>query len=236
MASKYDKMENIEIIPKKNGKICESNNNIIYILGLIIKRTSSETTLSSQNNKDIDEIKIIKNKTYLKLLNSANSFNYYLSSKNLIIKNIFTKLLDIYNKDKKHQLLNKEISYGSKEKNNYEKSIKQNEIKKAKNTNNFKKNISKNKKSKDNNILKNKKGKVICKNKENNNEFYGQNYNIKSIMRENPPILPDLFSKVFNLSQKDTLFKDNESFGILNKDSIPNIFYNHFIISENIKG
>ena len=180
------KLENIQIIPKKNGKICESNNNIIYIIGLIIKRTSSETTLSSQNNKDIDEIKIIKNKTYLKLFKTSNSFNYYLSSKNLIIENIFNKLLDIYNKDKIHKLLNKEISFSSKEKNNYDKNIQKNDIikEKSKKSYNYKKTISKNKKDKDNNALKNRRGKANYKNKEINNELYRQNYNVKSIMRE----------------------------------------------------
>ena len=46
-----------------------------------------------------------------------------------MIKKIFNELLDIYNNNKKHQLLNKEVSFSSKEKNNIEKNVKKKEIK-----------------------------------------------------------------------------------------------------------
>ena len=237
MAIKCGKTEKIQITKNKITKICLSNNNIISSLGLIIKHNSSETTLSSLNNRDNDELIIKKTITNFKLLKKVNSFHCYLSANNLIITNFFKELLfNRFNKEKKDKLLKNEIPFNSNEKKiNYRKSIKKNEIEeKNNNSQKYNKTISKYKKCiKDNNELKSKREKISNK-KKNNDELYGYNYNINS-MNESAPRLPELFSKVYNLSQKKILFKDNDSFGILNKDNIPNVFYNHLINCENNK-
>ena len=81
------------------------------------------------------------------------------------------------------------------------------------------------------NINKNKLNKNI-KNKEKN-DFYTQNKDI-SCMKEIAPKLSELMNHEFNLRNKNILDnKSNETFGQLNKDTIPIIFYNHLMITEN---
>ena len=54
-------------------------------------------------------------------------------------------------------------------------------------------------------------------------------------MRESATKSPELFSHFFDFVNNNTLLKENEVFGKLNRDKIPNIFYNHLLISENNK-
>ena len=68
-------------------------------------------------------------------------------------------------------------------------------------------------------------------NKKKNIEIYGQTYDIK-IMRETPPKSPELFFHLFTLKNKKQLLKENDTFGIIKKDKMPNIFYNHFLFCE----
>lgn len=53
-------------------------------------------------------------------------------------------------------------------------------------------------------------------------------------MREKPPIKPELFSHLYIFNNKKTLCKENENFLIKQKGRIPNVFYNHFLINNNI--
>ena len=68
-------------------------------------------------------------------------------------------------------------------------------------------------------------------NNNKNIEIYGQAYDLK-IMRESPPKSPELFFHLYTLKNKTKFFKENDSFGIIKNDKIPNIFYNHFLFTE----
>jgi hypothetical protein len=65
-------------------------------------------------------------------------------------------------------------------------------------------------------------------------DLYGQINDIKCL-KEYPPKKPDLYNHVYNLENKLKLFKENEEFGILNKDIVPITFYNHLMIYVNNK-
>ena len=65
------------------------------------------------------------------------------------------------------------------------------------------------------------------------NEIMPQNKDI-SCMKEFAPKIPELMNHEFNLRNKNILDnKSNETFGELNKGTIPIIFYNHVMITEN---
>ena len=67
------------------------------------------------------------------------------------------------------------------------------------------------------------------------NEFYTQSKDI-SCMKELAPKLPESMNHEFNLQNKNIVDKkSNETFGELNKGTIPIIFYNHLLINENKK-
>ena len=53
-------------------------------------------------------------------------------------------------------------------------------------------------------------------------------------MKENPPKPPELYFHDYNFNDK-LIEKSNETFGILNKETIPVSFYNHLITSEENK-
>ena len=65
-------------------------------------------------------------------------------------------------------------------------------------------------------------------------DLYGQIKDIKCL-KEYPPKKPDLFNHIYNLKNKLKLFKENEGFGILNNDTVPNNFYNHLMVCVNNK-
>ena len=81
----------------------------------------------------------------------------------------------------------------------------------------------------------NKNNKKRAINKLNNNnkniEIYGQSYDL-TIMKESPPKSPELYFHLYALNNSKMLFKENDSFGNIKKDKIPNIFYNHFLFSD----
>lgn len=190
------------------------------------------------NNKDIEEIKIKKAFTNLNSLNSIKIFqDYFFSSKSLTSIYNCNKLL--LKKDLNDKCSNKGNSYCYKnKKNNLEKSpknnIKKEEIskisKKCENSETKNKNIN------DNNKINKKRAidKLKNNNKNKNIEIYRQTYDLK-MMRETPPKSPELYFHIYTLKNNKKLFKENDSYGIIKSDKIPNIFYNHFLFSASKK-
>lgn len=107
--------------------------------------------------------------------------------------------------------------------------------------------VNKSKKDKNNN------GNVIIKdhyNKNNNDalekkvhksekkvktiELYGQNCNLE-YFRKIPPKAPELFSHIYSIKNNNVFIKDNETLGNLNKDIIPNVYYNHMIYNRDLE-
>ena len=67
-------------------------------------------------------------------------------------------------------------------------------------------------------------------------EIFSQNIDVINFMKEKPPKLPDLFFHDYDYNYNDKLIeKSNETFGKLNKETIPVAFYNHLVISEENK-
>ena len=65
-------------------------------------------------------------------------------------------------------------------------------------------------------------------------DMYGQDQKSVDYMKEYPPKMPDLFDHIYNIYNKDCLIK-NKTLSILDKDIIPNVFYNHLMINVNNK-
>lgn len=196
---------------------------------------SKATEYSSFINKEIEELNF-KNGTSPKTILKCNDIFKASSVKNIKkIKLLLNKekpsLLHNLKEDIKNDIPNKKIK--QEERNNlkdrkYEENsqiIKSPEY----NKNN---NILENKvqKDKNNNIIFRKNNEKEKKVK--NSDLYGQNYNLE-ILRENPPRSPDLFYHKYNFTNQKVLSKDNENFNVLNKNNIPNVFYNHLVINEN---
>ena len=186
------------------------------------------------NNKDIEEIKIKKAFTYLNSLKSIKLFQGYFSpSKSLSSIYKYNKLL--LKQDLNDKCSNKSSSYYYKDKkNNLDKSLKSN-IKKEEISKCSKKCENSNTKdtNTNNNNKNNKKSAIDKLNNKNskNIEIYGQTYDLK-MMRESPPKSPELFFHLYTMNNKRKFFKENDSFGIIKNDKIPNIFYNHFLFTE----
>ena len=51
-------------------------------------------------------------------------------------------------------------------------------------------------------------------------------------MRAFPPKLPQLYNSEYKLNNKKSFSKANETLGLLIKDNIPNVFYNHLMVNE----
>ena len=62
-------------------------------------------------------------------------------------------------------------------------------------------------------------------------DLYGQNYNLEN-MRKIAPKASELFYHIYNIKNIYIYFKDNETLGNLNRDIIPNVFYNHMIYNR----
>jgi hypothetical protein len=60
-------------------------------------------------------------------------------------------------------------------------------------------------------------------------DLYGQNYNLEN-MRKMDPKGNELFYHIYNI--KNINIYINETLGNLNKDIIPNVFYNHMIYNR----
>lgn len=74
--------------------------------------------------------------------------------------------------------------------------------------------------------------KVHINQKKNKNiELYGQNCNLE-YFRKNAPKAPELFSHIYNINNINVFTKDNETLGKLNKNIIPNVYYNHMIYNR----
>ena len=91
-------------------------------------------------------------------------------------------------------------------------------------SNNKKNNISKQKQEKKQSL----KLKAMANKKKS--EIYSQNFDI-SLMKERPPKVNELFLHDYSFNEK-LIDKSNETFGKLNKETIPIAFYNHLMISD----
>jgi hypothetical protein len=65
-------------------------------------------------------------------------------------------------------------------------------------------------------------------------EIFSQNIDVINSMKEKPPKLPELFSHDYTFSDK-FIEKSNETFGKLNRETIPVAFYNHLVFNEENK-
>ena len=74
------------------------------------------------------------------------------------------------------------------------------------------------------------KHNLIKRIEKNNVDLFSQNKNI-SCMAEKPPIIPNLYEHDYNLQNKNIYI--SETFGELNKEAVPIIFYNHLMVGEN---
>lgn len=74
------------------------------------------------------------------------------------------------------------------------------------------------------------KHNLIKKIDKKNVELYSQNKNI-NCMIENPPTMPSIYDHDYNLQNK----KISETYGDLNKDTVPIVFYNHLMVGDNKK-
>lgn len=158
---------------------------------------------------------------------------YQISSKNLNTKYNYNKLF--LEKDFKYKHFPKNISLNHQTKIiNFDKTFKniinEKNSKKCENS----KTLSTKKEINDN---EHKTDVLKCgkKNKEKNkkDDLYGQSFNL-SRMREKPPTKPELFSHLYIFNNKKTLYKENENFFTKQKGRIPNVFYNHFLINNNL--
>ena len=64
------------------------------------------------------------------------------------------------------------------------------------------------------------------------NLLHGNNYNLEQ-MKKSPPKVPDIFHHIYFFNNEKTLTKENEIFGTLNRENVPNIFYNHLFSNIN---
>ena len=56
-----------------------------------------------------------------------------------------------------------------------------------------------------------------------------------NIMKKSPPKIPGLFFHNYNFEENETISKSNETFGKLNKDTVPITFYGHLMINKSGK-
>ena len=150
-----------------------------------------------------------KNTEVISTNNQVNNINSLKKNKksnslSIIIRKSISKILNKYTSNV--------VNENKNEKNNKDKDIKKPFF--NKNDNNILQNILHNKE---------KKIKGI--------ELYGQNFNLE-YFRKNPPKAPELFDHIYNIQNINVFTKDNEALGSLNKDIIPNVFYNHMIYNR----
>ena len=203
------------------------------IIEILSKRSFSKTTENSSFiNKEIEELNF-KNGTSPKTILKCDDIFKASSVKNikkinLLLNKKKTSFVDNLKEVINNDIINEKIKQG--EGNNY------NDMKYEKNTQNSKydkKNINLEinfQKDKNNNIIFKKYDKKEKIKKDN--DLYGQNFNLKNL-RESPPRSPDLFYHQYNFKNQKIFSKDNENFNVLNRNNIPNVFYNHLIINEN---
>lgn len=94
------------------------------------------------------------------------------------------------------------------------------------------------KREKENNLDKSKKKKNVDNKRNENKNGYGQDHSIKGLNMY-PPKASRLFFHNFNLINENQFSSDNDYISKINKDKIPNVFYNHlmtkFVFNRNIK-
>ena len=233
---------------KKSEKV--SSKVINYnILGYISKpKLSEESTFSSfNNNKDN---KITKNNNLMNLSNNPKipklflCFSEYLSARKFCAEYGLYNEEDMKNendnlyKDKHdiiHNIKNRQINFDKNTKKYYDKIIKNDKTQEFKDNKAFYDKYpekSQIKKVDKKNIIIQKIYKKDTLNKKT--DLYGQINDIKCL-KEYPPKKPELYNHIYNLKNKLKLFKENEEFGMLNEDIVPNIFYNHFMACVNNK-
>lgn len=210
---------------------------VILIGNISETKISDLSTLCSINAKESEEI-------------NNNINNYIINPINLDIKELFRsfsakssffgkKLLEPINKpNKSTKIVNKKIFKKNVKNNN---NLKLNEYKKIKkyseknnnleikktatNINNASKNVNVNTFIKKNHISKHNS-------KINTNEIYTQDKEIVKTMKEYPPNKPGLYAHDYNLAKENDIDKKSESFGTMNRDTVPIIFYNHLMIGR----
>jgi hypothetical protein len=165
--------------------------------------------------------------------NSINRLIHSYTSINLYSNALFHKFVLIKKEEylkNKNNLFNIGISpkYYNKESNkkeHYNINIKI-QTSKSNNKNNIKKSCS-------NYKTENKKMVNQFNEKEKNlkNNKIGSDYSIESL-RPFPPKLPQLYTYKYKINSKLSFSKGNETLALLNKDNIPNVFYNHLMINK----
>ena len=185
-------------------------------------KSSSTKNIYKLNNLILLEYDLkMKNKKFFKsqdkFINKKKNFDINIKNKNINLKNDEINQFEIVNKkSEKHS----ETIAKSK--------ININKEPTPVNTISFCKNV--NKKI----ISKQKQSSKVSSNK-NKNELYSQKIEV-SCMREKPPKLPELFSHNYNFKENELILdKSNETFGKLNKETIPITFYNHLMINNTSK-
>ena len=211
------------------------------ILGIISEGKMSDISTLCSNN--INEKEEVKSAYTFNSINNKNNSSFFKIKDLLYIKNDSEKKIKKYNSTSKiiknNQLSDIDIKQYlkiaiSKKKNIADKKdddIQINHIKKNKiNIINISKPINNNilnhNKNENKKCIKRKKVEIVKK------DFYTQNKDI-SCMNKNMPKIPDLFNHEFNLQNKNISNNYNKAFEQINKEIIPNSFYNHLMFSEN---
>lgn len=212
------------------------NYNILEIISK--EKISDISTFSSNNTKDVDDI-IINPVTHLtksiyifKLFHSASTKNIY--RRNNLCNLEFSPIKD--NKNYKSNNVNKN-NVNIKENSFFNiKQIKKTNFTKNKffrNKNKSNRKININNASKPVNTVSNHNKKInihfkkVEKNKEKKDDLYTQNKSL-TFMKEFPPKVPEFLNHDLNL---ENVNKTN-TYGNLNKEKIPHVFYNHLMLSN----
>jgi hypothetical protein len=230
-------------------KILKKVSIIFYYINLIdikpARKFSDASTFCSINTKDMEEKKLITTTDPISNLKINNSFNFssainilrlnkliYLDSEDILKYRNKYKSLDKFNAKEEKIIVNKfEVNYQNRKnidcaKNKPQCNIKNNNVSNLVNTvpksNDKKNNISKQKQK--------KRLKLKALSNKKKSEIYSQNLDI-SLMKEKPPKVNEFFQHDYSFNEKPTE-KSNETFGKLNKETIPVAFYNHLMIND----
>ena len=136
--------------------------------------------------------------------------------------------LELNLKESKKKLLNEEKSSNCHKETNYV-NINNNNSKNNDNINS--RNVRSNCLTKLDKVKKFDNENTIKKNK-NNSKPHNNNCDLE-LMKKTPPKMPDIFSHIYDFNNDNTLFKDNETYGTIDRGKVPNIFYNHLLIYNN---
>ena len=190
---------------------------IIFIIEFLSKRNSSVSTSYSSfiKNKELDSNKNA-NETSIDNVLKSDRTDYFSDP----IRN-YKNLYEIANK-LKPSYINNEI----------QKNINLNFVNNKLNNQNSK--INKNIDSMEYKSIKVANNNALSKinnKKSKKRELFGLSLNLED-MKSSPPGQPELLLHVYNLNNKNILFKNNETIGILNKGNIPNVYFNHLMIDE----